>query len=73
MASDIPFNQRVSCTVAEAAQASGLGRTTIYEMIGEGRLRTRKFGARTLIMVDSLLAAIEAAPRSIAERTSAAV
>jgi hypothetical protein len=39
--------------------ATGLGRTKLYEQIGAGRVQTRKFGARTLIVVDSLVALID--------------
>jgi hypothetical protein len=35
-----------------------LGRTKTYEEIGAGRVQTRKFGTRTLIVVDSLVALI---------------
>ena len=38
-----------------ACQVSGLGRTTIYEAIGTGKLEARKAGNRTLIVADSLL------------------
>ena len=67
MTSDIPFNLRISCTVNEACAAASLGRTTIYGLIGTGRLRTRKFGTRTLILVDSLMTTVNAAPTSDAE------
>ena len=52
----IPFNERISCTVAEACDSTGLGRTTVYELIKEGRIETRKIGKRTLILVPSLRA-----------------
>jgi excisionase family DNA binding protein len=41
-------------TIAEATRISGLGRTTIYEAIGTGKLEARKAGNRTLIVADSL-------------------
>jgi hypothetical protein len=31
----IPFKQRISATIAEACEASGLGKTKIYELISE--------------------------------------
>jgi excisionase family DNA binding protein len=55
----IPFRDRISCTVDEACDATGLGRTTIYRLIMLKRLLTKKVGRRTLISVPSLLAAIE--------------
>jgi hypothetical protein len=59
MTSAIPFRERLSCTIQEACAATGLGRTKMYEEIGAGRVQTRKFGARTLIVVDSLVALID--------------
>lgn len=51
----IPFRERITCTIAEACQAVGLGRSKIYELIGEGRLRTMTIGRRRLVVVQSLL------------------
>jgi excisionase family DNA binding protein len=50
----IPFSQRVSCTIAEACQATGLGRTKIYEAISDGRLKSVKVDNRRLVIVASL-------------------
>jgi len=50
----IPFAQRLTCTVAEACAATGLGRTKLYELIGEGCLDTTTIGRRRLILVRSL-------------------
>jgi excisionase family DNA binding protein len=41
-------------TIADSAKVSGLGRTTIYEAIGAGKLEARKAGNRTLVVADSL-------------------
>jgi excisionase family DNA binding protein len=41
-------------TIAGATKVSGLGRTTIYELIGAGKIEARKAGGRTLIPADSL-------------------
>jgi hypothetical protein len=59
MSTSIPFRERISCTIPEACAATGLGRTKIYEEIGAGRVQTRKFGTRTLIVVNSLVALID--------------
>jgi hypothetical protein len=59
MTSAIPFRDRLSCTIPEACAATGLGRTKLYEQISAGRVQTRKFGTRTLIVVDSLVALID--------------
>lgn len=45
---------RLSYTVKEACEATGLGVTTIYELIKAGRLRKVKIGTRTLIPRSSL-------------------
>jgi len=55
----VPFAQRLACTVAEACEATGLGRTKLYELIGEGKLRTTTIGRRRLVMVHSLCALLE--------------
>jgi excisionase family DNA binding protein len=41
-------------TIPKASQASGLGRTTLYELIGAGKIEARKAGGRTLVMAASL-------------------
>jgi excisionase family DNA binding protein len=61
MAEAIPFRERISCTVVEACVATGLGRTTVYKLIKERRIAAKKVGRRTVILVPTLLAEIEAA------------
>ena len=39
-------------SVGEAAKAAGVGRTTLFEEIREGRITARKVGRRTIITVD---------------------
>lgn len=46
-------------SVNEACRVSSLGRTRLYELIAEGRLRARKIGNRTLIPASSLRALID--------------
>jgi hypothetical protein len=55
----IPFAQRLSCTIAEACEATGIGRTKLYEEIGAGRVQTTTIGKRRLVLVPSLLRLIE--------------
>ncbi|MGO8866167.1 MAG: helix-turn-helix domain-containing protein [Alphaproteobacteria bacterium] len=55
----IPFAQRLSCTIAEACEATGLGRTKLYELIGEGLVSTTTIGRRRLVLVRSLQTLLE--------------
>ena len=50
-------------TVTKAVEASGIGRTRIYELIREGKISAIKEGRRTLILADSLRHHIESLPR----------
>jgi hypothetical protein len=70
MSATIPFRDRISCTIPEACAATGLGRTKMYEEIGAGRVQTRKFGTRTLIVVNSLVALIDPGPNTAATRSA---
>jgi len=45
---------RLTVTVPEAARATGLGRTTIYKLIDDGKLRRIKVGKRTLSWYEDL-------------------
>jgi hypothetical protein len=47
---DIPFRERIFCTINEAAQATGSGRSKIYELIKAARIRTVR-----IVLVESLL------------------
>lgn len=51
----IPFTERPTCTIAEACDAAGFGRTKLYELIGGGELETVTIGRRRLVCVSSLL------------------
>ena len=51
----IPFGQRPTCTIAEACDAVGLGRTKLYELIGRGHIDTITIGRRRLVHIPSLL------------------
>ncbi|WP_420723932.1 helix-turn-helix domain-containing protein [Hwanghaeella sp. LZ110] len=44
----------LTTSVNDAAKALGVGRTSIYALIGEGRIETVKLGRRTLVKVASL-------------------
>ena len=53
--SNIPFQERPTCTVAEACDAVGLGKTKFYELMGAGAVETVSVGRRRLVRVPSLL------------------
>lgn len=53
--SNIPFQERPTCTVAEACDAAGLGKTKFYELMGAGAVETISVGRRRLVRVPSLL------------------
>jgi len=49
----------IAYRISEASLASGIGRTTLYSLIGKGELPIVKIGTRTLIRridIESLLA-----------------
>ena len=54
----MPLAQRLTCTIAEACKATGLGRTKLYELIGGGCLDTITIGRRRLVRVSSLLSLV---------------
>jgi hypothetical protein len=52
-------------TVPEAVKATGLARTRLYELAGQGRITFRRAGRRTVILADdlrTLLASLPPAP-----------
>ena len=51
---EIPFWQRLTCSIPEACQATGLGRSTVYGLMDSGTLQSRKIGRRHLVVVSSL-------------------
>lgn len=44
----------LAVSINDAAKALGLGRTSIYAMIGDGRLEAFKLGRRTLVKTASI-------------------
>ncbi|NML94728.1 helix-turn-helix domain-containing protein [Novosphingobium olei] len=50
--------EQLAYTVEDAARVSTIGRTHIYALINQGRLKATKVGKRTLIPADSLKALV---------------
>lgn len=50
--------EKIAVSVGEAGRSIGIGRTKVYELINEGRLKTFKLGRRTLVTVASIHALI---------------
>jgi excisionase family DNA binding protein len=46
--STMPFAHRLTCTIDDACEVTGLGRTKHYELIGAGRIVTTTIGRRRL-------------------------
>ena len=51
----IPFGERLTCSVDDATEVSGLSRSMIYNKMKSGEIEWTKIGARRLIKVPSLL------------------
>ncbi len=51
-------------SIPEVCEETGLGRSTIYEEIREGRLRARKCGRRTIVLPDDLTAWLNSLPQA---------
>lgn len=54
----LPFDQRLTCTIREACEASGISRSKLYELMAENLLETTTVGRRRLVVVASLCAII---------------
>jgi excisionase family DNA binding protein len=52
---------QITVTVDGAKKALGIGTTKLYELIGNGQLKTVKIGRRTLVKTDSIRQLVDAA------------
>jgi excisionase family DNA binding protein len=62
-----PATDAITAPVDKFCVLSGLGKNTVYQMIGDGRLASIKIGRRRLVVVDSyrrLIQEEQAAQRS---------
>lgn len=52
----------IAFTIPDAVRASGLARTRLYALIGNGEVDAVKAGRRTLVKADSLRAYLDSLP-----------
>ena len=67
--SQIP-DAAITATINGACELSGLGRSTIYELVKSGRLKSSTIGKRRLILLDSLREVLESGASLEAPRTT---
>jgi excisionase family DNA binding protein len=48
--------EKLGYSVEEAAETMGIGRTTVYELLGSGELDSIKVGRRRVILADDIRA-----------------
>ena len=65
----IPFSERPCCTIAEACEAVGIGRTKLHHELAAGHIASVKLGKRRLISVPSLLKLVT--PKAASEASEA--
>jgi excisionase family DNA binding protein len=67
---DFPEPTPIAVGVVQAANIAGVGRSFLYEEIRQGRLRVRKAGRRTLVVLADLNQWIAALPTSSTDRAA---
>ena len=56
------MSETIAYTVAEACRVSGIGRTSLYQAIKNGKLKALKRGRRTLILAEDLISGLKSQP-----------
>ena len=56
---------KISVTIPEAVQLTGIGRSSIYRLFSEGKLTPRKSGKRTLVLVEDLERYVKSLPKGV--------
>lgn len=51
--------EKLSVSIPDTGNALGVGRSSVYELIKSGHLKTIKIGRRTLITVESIRALVD--------------
>ena len=52
---------KITCSIKEATELTGLGKTTLYSLLAETKISSTLVGTKRLIHVDSLRRFLEAA------------
>ena len=52
---------KITCSIKEATELTGLGKTTLYSLLAEKKISSTLVGTKRLIHVDSLRRFLEAA------------
>ncbi len=55
------LNQPLAVTISDTCRITGLGRTKVYELIAEGKLKTVAIGRRRLVIFESIEALLRPA------------
>ena len=55
---------RLAFSLADAASAIGVGKSTLHELIATGKLPVRKLGRRSLVLREDLKAYVQSLPLS---------
>ena len=58
----MPHPTPISYTIDDTRGVLGIGRSRIYELIGEGKLTAVKSGSRTLVLADSVRSYVASLP-----------
>jgi excisionase family DNA binding protein len=52
-------NTPIAYSIADAARSLGVGRTKLYELVGQGEIAVVKIGSRTLVPHNELVAFLD--------------
>jgi excisionase family DNA binding protein len=61
----IPFYDRLTCTVEEAINGTGIGKTKLYKLMKKGSLSSTKLGRARLIHMWSLKLVVGLEPQAV--------
>jgi excisionase family DNA binding protein len=52
---------KITCSIKDATELTGLGKTTLYSLMAEGKVTSTRVGTKRLIHVESLRRLLQAA------------